>query len=296
MEEDITNRSVNLLAPADGATVSTNVVHFEWSEMDGADDYRLQIIDETQSTVLDTLISERLFAYAMQPGHYQWRVRGENFAYTSSYSYTSEFDVVRTDDLSSQQVVQTAPAAGLFTKNTSLTLLWDSVFAADSYDLTIYNLTTGSVSQQTGITSTTFTLSGTALESEGEFQWKVRAKNSANGTETAYSTRNFFIDRTAPQAPSYNTPAANATVSSGTAVNFTWSTVTHGDNESPISYTLEISESNTFTSVLQTYNVAVNSQSHTFSTSGDFYWRLRSKDAAGNIGSYGPAYKVTVTQ
>ena len=46
--------------------------------------------------------------------------------------------------------------------------------------------------------------------------------------------------------------------------------------------------------MIQTYPVSTNTQSHTFSETGDYYWRVKNTDEAGNSSSYATPRKITI--
>ena len=77
IEKDITGDMVIPLYPMNDTEIESNVVNFQWNELDGADDYRIQVYSESNNMVLDSLVNETNFTYPLAPGHYQWRVRGE---------------------------------------------------------------------------------------------------------------------------------------------------------------------------------------------------------------------------
>ena len=94
LEEDISNDIVQTTYPFEGAVIESNVVNFQWEELDGAKKYRVQVLDFDETVVLDSLVTKTSFLCPLSPGNYQWKVRGENFAYESNYSFSSTFSVV----------------------------------------------------------------------------------------------------------------------------------------------------------------------------------------------------------
>jgi len=97
-EENISNDTLQLLAPTNDAVLATKQkIAFNWEELEGADNYQLQIatpdfVSATQ-IILDTLISRTDYmvdSLATKP--YEWRVKGLNSAYETGYS-TNVFTV-----------------------------------------------------------------------------------------------------------------------------------------------------------------------------------------------------------
>ena len=76
LEEDITNDNVQTTYPTEGTTFDGNTLQFSWQNLDGADDYRIQIIKNNQIFEIDSLVSANTLTITLNPGTYQWRIRG----------------------------------------------------------------------------------------------------------------------------------------------------------------------------------------------------------------------------
>jgi len=91
-EENISNDTIQLLAPTNDTVLATKQkIAFNWEELDGADNYQLQIATpdfvSTTQINLDTLISRTDYtvdSLAAKP--YEWRVRGLNSVYETVYT------------------------------------------------------------------------------------------------------------------------------------------------------------------------------------------------------------------
>jgi len=88
--EDISNESVQLLAPTNEATLNNGNLTFTWNPIEGAETYHLQIaqptFDEALQIVRDTLIDNTNFKDSLGLNTYQWRVRAENTSYSTQYT------------------------------------------------------------------------------------------------------------------------------------------------------------------------------------------------------------------
>lgn len=295
LEEDISNDTVQIIFPQNNATVSSNVVNFQWSELDGADKYRIQVFNSTSGIVVDSLVTQTNFSYPIQAGSYQWRVRGENSAYQSNYTFNINFSVIQTSDLTNQQVILSSPSNNLYTNASSLVLDWQDLANAATYSFELLNVTGGNliVTQQSGLTNSSVTLAAGNLQQEAEYLWRVKAMNSS--TNTVFSDRVFYIDRTLPNTPQLTTPNNNSSTAVNQTVSFSWTMASDsGTIQSPISYVIEFSNSSSFSSVIQTTDVSTTAFQQTFTVSGDYYWRVRAKDVAGNIGSNSNIFKFIV--
>lgn len=284
LEEDITNDIVQIVYPTEGVTIESNVATFQWNKLDGADDYRVQVYTNNQFQVFDTLINTNTVTLPLIQGTYQWRVRGENSAYESTYSFPITFDVQESDDLTNQQVVLSAPSSTFATNQNTITLSWEDLTAAEYYEVEVTNVTSGNiVFTQNNITTTNVTLNSSNIAVDGQYLWKVRAYNSTTATQTQFSTRNFLVDTVAPNQPQNNQPTNNATQTVNQTINFNWTIpADSGIVQSIISYELQIASDVNFTTILQTSPSTGTSFQQSFTAAGVYYWRVRAKDAAGN--------------
>ena len=296
IEKDISNDTIQIISPVIGTVVSSNVTTFQWNSLKGANNYRVQVFNSSQAIVLDSLVKNKVSLTAtLIQGQYQWKVRGENFAYQSNYSLPVSFSVVPSTDLTAQQVILTNPTNNYYTNSTSVTLGWQNLSAATSYNLELINVTNGSsvVYQQANILTNSVTLSGVNLAQDAEYQWKIKALNTT--AQTPFAIRTLFIDRVVPNLPQNSLPANNSIQLANQALTFNWSSSTGaGTIQSPITYTIEFSNSATFASLIQTSNSVTNTFQQTFTASGDYYWRIKAIDAAGNNSSYSSPFKFTI--
>jgi hypothetical protein len=97
LSEDISEESITVLAPLDGAEVNSIEVNFNWESLDGAASYKLQVaepnFEEANQIVLDTITSNISFSLNLTEGIYQWRIRGMNNSYETLYS-VQDFTVI----------------------------------------------------------------------------------------------------------------------------------------------------------------------------------------------------------
>ncbi|SRR5258705_9798890 len=92
LEKDIAGQKVNLLAPANNLITADTIHTFFWDNLDGANQYRLQIVsprfDSIVKLIIDTPINRNTFMIDLNLNRYQWRVRASNSAFTSAFSDT----------------------------------------------------------------------------------------------------------------------------------------------------------------------------------------------------------------
>jgi len=93
---DISEESVELLAPSDSTTVVQSNVNFTWNEVFEATQYHVQVaapnFENAAQIVVDTLIvvdstfvSPR-FAKPLVDSDYEWRVKAQNSGYETEFS------------------------------------------------------------------------------------------------------------------------------------------------------------------------------------------------------------------
>ena len=293
LEEDITDDMVQIASPMNNSIIESNVVNFRWNTIGGADKYRIQVYGNNQSMVVDTLVNPSSFAYPMRGGEYSWRIRGENSAYQSSYSFPSNFKVIESDDLGNQQMILVRPLSASYLNTADIVCIWETLNVAESYEFELINQSTGTTYSKLDIASNSFTLPVTELALDAKYTWKVRARNASS--VTLYSSRDFWIDRVRPNQPQNILPANNLRASANSQIDFSWTMPPDsGEVQSPIrSYTIEIARDSNFSSS-QISNTANPSFQQIFTETGDYFWRIKATDAANNTSTYSGAYKFTL--
>ncbi|MBL4669092.1 MAG: hypothetical protein JKY30_07490 [Flavobacteriales bacterium] len=287
IEEDIENEVINLLAPGNNLTTIKLTHTFWWDWLDGAEVYNMQIVEGTftsvTSFVLDTTVSKNKFDVTLYPGSFQWRIRGENNGGKTDYS-TFNLVIDSTLDISSLQVVLNSPSDNFITNNNAILFEWQSLLNADDYLIEVHqNTFSGSVVFGPQIATA---LNLTATLPEGTLVWGVQARNSTSGTSTTFSTRTLIVDTTNPNAVVLDSPAHNATVTSGFNT-YAW---TQGINTgTALTDRIHFYSDAAGTLLLNGYPVTLPLGITTHSDSlaaGTYYWDVQTTDAAGNIGPF----------
>lgn len=287
IEEDISNDNISTITPTEGTVISGNTVQFSWQQLDGADDYRIQIMNtENQNIVLDSLTSNTTFNYIMNPGEYQWRIKGVNFAYSTPYTFPINFSVEASDNLSNQNVMLLTPSDNFYTNNTSIILTWSPIVNTDHYNLEVIKIDVGeeTILQETNIMTTNFNMPVGLIIDDAEYTWKVKAVNISS--ETPFTERSIFLDRQVPSQPVLVSPNDMEEISAFN-VTFNWTNGQDtGNIQSVLTNTVEISTDSSFSTLLLSENIEGNSLTVTFDSSDLYYWRVLTFDEAGNIGDY----------
>lgn len=293
-EEDITDDSVSVVSPLKDQKIESNVVRFQWNAIKGADKYRVQIYDVNESIVLDSLTDKTNLSYSLIQGDYQWRVRGENSAYQSTYSFPVAFSTSVSDDLTNQKVIIDSPVNNAYYSSfANVTLSWQLLANASSYSVEITNIVNGQqVYTNASIIETSVTVSVPNLN-DGSYEWRLKAKNSTSTTQQ-YSTRKFYIDTTKPNQVQNQTPANDTPQTIKQQISFTWTETTDSGTISPISYKIEFSNDENFTSITQKFNANTTTSQQIFTEAGIYYWRIKAVDGAGNESVPSTPYKFTI--
>ncbi len=291
IEKDIDKETVILLAPANNLTTILLTHTFWWNWLEGAEQYNMQVVEGSFTSVtkflLDTNISNNKFEYTLYPGTFQWRVKGINNG-SETYFSTFTLTVDSSLNISSQQVILSAPTNNFITNNDNITFTWNNLLNADDYLLEIHeNTWTGNLVFGPQITTAN---SFTTTLSEGTLVWGIQGRNATSNTSTGFSIRTLTIDTTSPSIVTLVAPVDNATLSNGYNT-YSW---TQGVNTGTA-----LTDDIFFYSDVSATNLVKSAQavgiSHQDSLGiGIFYWRVQSTDAAGNIGSMSTIRKVTI--
>lgn len=293
IEEDISRDMVVLRAPANNLQTVILTHTFWWDELDGSEQYNMQIVEGTFSSairlLLDTTIGLNKFNYTLYPGSFQWRVKGINNG-SETYYTTYSLVVDSTNDITTQTVVLSSPSADFFSNLNSNTLRWDDIYLASNYNLDIRE-NSWSSNSVVGFPTSTTNLEYTVVLPDGIYEWGIQAENSVSNTFTGYSKRTLTVDTGVPDSVALSLPLNNAILGDSNYT-YTW---THPTTDSGTTLTdsiffySDISGSILFKSGSGTSNNYTDSLG-----TGTYYWRVRSSDKAGNVGGFSTMRAFTI--
>lgn len=90
-EEDISDKTIQVICPSDNALITSNKLSFAWSEEEGVEKYHVIIVspsfDNAQHFICDTILSSHKMELQLPKGDYQWSIQAENFGYKSLTNY-----------------------------------------------------------------------------------------------------------------------------------------------------------------------------------------------------------------
>lgn len=165
--QDISKETITILAPKNEAVSTTNDVDFSWEAIEEVTNYKFQIAQpnfENASKILeDSIVEATKFSKILEAGNYQWRVRGENSEYQTTYtisSFTVNADNVI--DISNSQVVLSTPNNDVKVEaDDTVNFSWQSIEGAANYVIQVatpdFDDSTNTVKDE-AITATSFRL------------------------------------------------------------------------------------------------------------------------------------------
>ena len=289
-EKDLSKEEVSILAPTNNLQSTTLTHTFWWEEVKGASGYKLQIVTPSFSNInqmaLDTTITDNLFTYTLNPGQYQWRVKAMNGSSSTSFA-TYSLNIDTTSDLSGQIIVLQQPVNNYYSNSLNNTFTWLSLANATFYNVQVAYTNFSFSSNIILDTMLTFNGFNYSFAKDSVCQWRVRALNTT-GASPFSTPFNLTVDVTVPNAPVLVLPEHLDTITAPFTMYWDRGSI----SGSPISDSLYVYSDSLTT---QLYKVSKTVTNHTDSLGiGSYFWRVRSHDAAGNIGQYSVTRKFTI--
>jgi len=288
LEKDITGARIIINSPTDSFVTANYDVNFWWKEVPQAKIYRLQIVspsfDNIQKFIVDTPITYNRIALQLQPGKYEWRIRAENGSSYTEY-VTRSFAVDSNSNLSGQSLYVNTPEDNYYINSETISFKWSEFPFATSYEINIIDVL-GS-SDETVLTQTNQL---TRTFGEGSYKWKVRAINEDNASSTQFSVaRLLVIDFTSPFSSVPLLPADNSTDTN--SVRLVWSR-----DEDAFIDSLVVAADSLFQDLVFT-GLKEDTQ-HVLSPlviNETYFWKLKTRDRAGNWSNFGSVFRFQVT-
>lgn len=298
--KDITNVTPILITPSLEDTLDTNPIHFKWEEVEGAENYRLEVVSPSFGSVhsfdVDSMITGTDFFIDLDSNEYEVRLTALNAGYTSVTTPARKFWLTSNSTSGTGGLVLTTPLNGAYVND-----LFDGQFAwttGSPVTSCEFSLRKGSsfaagveIENLTNISSSLITYQG-SLE-EGEYHWGVIA-HYTSGESTPYVVQNFFVDTVLPPLATLISPA-NIGIENQGSVTFTWSLGNDtGGVQSPVSAVIEVANDVGFTDIIESDSVTGTTHDFTL-TIGTYYWRVKTIDEAGNETTYTSPNQFTVS-
>ncbi len=275
--------TVSLLSLPKDATFSTDTTPLlQWLAAAGALQYNVQVdndADFSSPEIDQNLNALKLQLDELPYGLHYWRMAVQTGAGWSSWMLPWSFTL---SPVPPAAPILNAPAAAALTNDNTPDLSWGSGLNGDTYEVQISaGSTFASLLQDVTGASTITTYTASVLP-DGSFYWRVRAKNIYASPGAWSVARYFTVDTTAPIAPTITAPADNLRAR-GAAPLHSW-TATVTATQYQLQYDLDggdfsapVYDSGAFAGLTRTPG---------FSTLGNYNWRLRAQDGAGNWGPW----------
>ncbi len=277
-EEDISDSSVIVLAPLHNSVVETSNVNFNWTAVEDADNYQLQIavpdfVNATQ-ILTDSILPETSYSLFMESSSYQWRVRALNENSETIYT-TVSFTVqpeIFDEDISEETVSLIAPTDNATLGENPIVFSWEEVPFTESYVLQIATPNFDNAVQIVVDETLNATTSSQTLDN-GEYEWRIKAQNSVS--ETLYTTASFnvAIESTgdiSDETVILTAPSDNSILETNSII-FTWEIIEFAEE-----YVLQIAtpDFENATQVIVDETLAENSSTQTLED-GAYQWRVK---------------------
>ncbi|MHA2250338.1 MAG: Ig-like domain-containing protein [Candidatus Kariarchaeaceae archaeon] len=284
-----------LVTPTDGQLVNA-IPELTWNDISDASEYQVQIDDSNDFSSPAADITQAGSAYtttaSLTDGVYYWRVRAKDVS-----GNWGEWSEIRSFTLDSTAVIPPAvptlqsPTNGAVTNDGTITVSWSTdvnsvdyhvqVSSDSSFATTIANVTTAITSHVINPL--------TDGSHDGTYYWRVRGINS-EGTISGWSAVwTYTLDTQAPNVPSLKSPADSSVIDASVVLE--WIGLLDAS-----SYTIQISSSDTFSTLKVDQSVSTTSYSPTGLDVAIYYWRVRAVDAAGNVGAWSVVWSFALSE
>jgi hypothetical protein len=216
-----------LFSPADGATVSSTSVTFQWSSSSGATNYWLAVIRASDNSVIinkavGNVTTDTETGFPNDATAYKWVVAAGNSAGWGEASTVRRFtNGSAISNPAAPSLISPVDLANI--SSPSVTFQWSASSGATNYWLAVVKASDNSVIINKAVGNVT-TDTETAFPNDGSlYQWVIAAGNSA-GWSGPSTVRRFFngMLNTPPQPPNLISPVNGASIS-GASVTFQWS-------------------------------------------------------------------------
>jgi hypothetical protein len=270
-----------LVSPANNATGISTTPTLSWNTADRATTYQVQIstVSNFNTTVVDedniSTTSYTVVTPLQNSTQYYWRVKAINIGGESNWSAARTFTTIIA-----------APAAPLLVSpvdeatNVEInpTFEWNAVATATEYQLQVapdQNFSPPTVNE-TGLTTTTHTYTGTSISNNSTYYWRVRASNSGGNGEWS-EVRKFTTIIARPATPTLAFPPNNAT-GQPTTLTVEWNAAARAET-----YHVQVALTSAFTTpVVNDSGLTVLTRELVdLETGTQYYWRVRAKNVGG---------------
>ncbi len=269
--------------PANSAVCLPTSFGVDWSDVDNAELYVLMLDNNSDFSSLEFWVGETYsghWVFDLEPyTKYYWKVSAENSAGASPYSSVWSFT---TGPEVPSSPVPSSPANGATCQSTTITLDWNSVAGASTYNLEVDDLNgfSSPIVNLTGLTTSSHQVTG--LSSGVKYYWRVEAANSCGNTSYWSATRNFTTAGIIPSTPSLASPLNNA-ICRPVNPTLSWNSVSGAT-----SYDVKVDNHESFISPDEELNniTGTSASISGLNTGTTYYWKVRAKNSCDEYSSW----------
>ncbi len=283
-----------LVSPKNNENISENQPTFWWENGAGADNHRL-VVDNDQNfadgenAIDNVIVGDNFFITplenALADGVYYWKVMAEN---AGGENWSENTWTFRVDTQAPNSFTLASPENGIHDNDNTPELSWNA--SSDLGGIDNYLLYVDGSLDNT-ITDNTQTSENASELTDGEHYWYVIAVDYAGNQTQSDNTFYITIDTEAPPAPSLISPENNEIINDNTPP-LTWENLDPKDNSTPVRYYIAVSDNSEFphenenSGWISDWILDDNYQVENELADGNWYWRVRAKDNAGNVGDW----------
>ena len=222
--ENLTGKSVTVIAPIQGAVIKSTQTTFLWEPLAGADNYRVTVVspsfDNPVSVAMDETISETTLRADLPDGVYQWRITAMN-ASSQTFPQTYGFSVDTGSDIGDRQITIIAPTPGIEMSTGNVAFAWEPLAGAEKYRLTVVSPSFDNV--QVFVDDMTVTETVVRMDlADGAYQWRIQALNASSQTTPQVNSFSVKTDNDIRNKTVNVTSPKEGTVLTGPEVTFLW--------------------------------------------------------------------------
>lgn len=207
---DISAETIVLNTPLDEASFVEGNIIFWWEEISDANTYDIQIARPNFATpeelVYDSALEVSTLTLSLLAGEYEWRVRGVNDDFETSYT-TYSLTVTEPVAEENPTITLVSPVDDYRTNEQSVTFNWSFTEEVDFYVLRISGPTDLDFVTESEQLSVSFDANS------GDYDWSVTGVNSTDNINYYSDTLNFSYTDGIPGTPELTSPTAGESVS-----------------------------------------------------------------------------------
>ncbi|HEY8400841.1 MAG TPA: hypothetical protein VIK89_06245, partial [Cytophagaceae bacterium] len=222
-EKPVENSEMYINSPADSITSSSFTQTFWWEPVEGAANYRLQIVSpsfkEIRAIAVDSIITSTKCKIVLDSGSYEWMVWAFNNTSNNKGKVKPRFLRIIPGSLTEQPLLDIeSPEANSFTGDTSITFKWKPLPVANiRYRIQISNapFKADDLLVDEVFEGNSFVHNFNGLNANTAFAWKVRAESVSGEAGQWSGPYTFTIDRQKPLKVTLASPSIGALVTKG---------------------------------------------------------------------------------